>query len=134
MTDDVQQLVEYRFAQARETLAAGRDLLRNGHIRDAINRGYYAMFYGALALLASRQLGTSKHSGVIALLGERFVKTGEFPPETAIYLSQAFDLRLKSDYREFVEPQAEEAEELIERAEAFLAAAGQTWERMKGSP
>lgn len=134
MTDDVRQLVEYRLEQARETLAAGRDLLQGGHIRDTINRGYYAMFYAALGLLAAKQLGTSKHSGVIALLGQRFVITGEFPSEIAAYLGRAFDVRLKSDYREFAEPLEEDAREVLAHAEEFLAAARQTWERMKDNP
>lgn len=113
MTKDVERLVEYRLRQARETLVVAGGLLADEHCRDAINRAYYAMFYAALGLLASRQLGTSKHAGVLSLLGRHFVKTGEFAPGKAAFLRQAFDLRQKCDYREFVDPDASEAAEIV---------------------
>jgi len=104
VTEDVERLVAYRLKQARQTLEAGRDLLCGGYFRDAINRAYYAMFYAALGLLAARQVGSSKHAGVLSLFSRHFVNTGEFPPATAVYLRQAFDVRQKYDYREFAEP------------------------------
>ncbi len=132
MTDDTQRLVEYRLAQARETLEAGQELLAAEHYRDAINRAYYAMFYGALGLLAARQLGSSKHAGVLSLFGEHFVKTGEFASDKAVYFRRAFDLRQKCDYREFVEPDQRQAEETLLHAEQFLSEAKHTWDQMRG--
>jgi len=49
-------------------------------------------FMVGLALLATRMLGTSKHSGVIGLFGKHFVKTGEFSPEAGRHLREAFDV------------------------------------------
>lgn len=57
MNPDTLALVEYRLEQAHDTLEAGRALVTGGHLRDAVNRGYYAMFYAGLALLASRMHG-----------------------------------------------------------------------------
>ncbi len=131
MTRDVEQLVEYRLAQARETLEAGRHLLGGKHYRDAINRAYYAMFYAALGLLAARQLGTSKHSGVLSLFGRHFVKSGQFASDTAVYLRQAFELRQKCDYREFVAPPPEQAEELLAHAEEFIRESRHAWQQMR---
>ncbi|NJN63373.1 MAG: hypothetical protein HC795_19310 [Coleofasciculaceae cyanobacterium RL_1_1] len=37
------------------------------------------MFYALLGLLATKGLGTSKHSGVISLFDREFVRTGIFP-------------------------------------------------------
>ena len=65
MTDDVRRLVEYRLKEAAETLDAAKDLCKSKRWRDVVNRAYYAMFYAGLALLASRMLGTSKHTGVL---------------------------------------------------------------------
>ncbi len=130
MTGDTQRLVEYRLAQAGETLQAGRELLAGKHYRDAINRGYYAMFYAALGLLAARQVGSSKHTGVLSLFGRHFVKTGEFASDKAVYLRQAFDLRQKCDYREFVQPDQHQAEETLLHAEQFLSEAQRTWDQM----
>jgi len=39
----------------------------------AVNRAYYAIFYAANALLCSRRLERSKHSGVLAAFRQHFV-------------------------------------------------------------
>jgi len=61
---------------ASEDLAAARDNLCFGHLRAAVSRAYYAMFYATTALLGSRGLWRSKHQGLIAAFGEQFVKPG----------------------------------------------------------
>jgi uncharacterized protein (UPF0332 family) len=125
MTEDLRKLIAYRLDQAAETLEAARELSAAGHYRDAANRAYYAMFYAALALLASKGLGASKHSGVLSLFNRYFVKTGEFPLEGNRHLREAFELRQGSDYREFVQITREQVEETITHAEAFLGHARQ---------
>ncbi|MBN1509807.1 MAG: HEPN domain-containing protein [Sedimentisphaerales bacterium] len=120
MNEDTRRLIVYRLDQAEETLNAARELSAAGHYRDAVNRAYYAMFYCGLALLASRGLGASKHSGVLSLFNRHFIKTGEFPPEYGRHLREAFDLRQGSDYREFVQISLEQVQEIISKAEAFL--------------
>ena len=45
MTRDIALLVDRRLGQAAETLQVAGELVTSGHLRDAINRGYYAMFY-----------------------------------------------------------------------------------------
>lgn len=127
MTDGAAYLISRRFEQATETLDAARQLLHSGHLRDAINRAYYSMFYAGLALLATRMLGASKHTGVLSLFGKHFVKTGEFSPEAGRHLHEAFDLRQKSDYREDFDPTLGQAEEIVTHAEGFLKEAKQTW-------
>jgi uncharacterized protein (UPF0332 family) len=120
VNDDLRKLIAYRLDQAAETLDAARELSAAGHYRDAVNRAYYAMFYCALALLASKGLGASKHSGVLSLFNRYFVKTGEFPLEDGRHLQEAFELRQGSDYREFVQITREQVQETIAKAEAFL--------------
>ncbi len=124
MKEDLQKLIAYRLDQAAETLAAARELSAAGHYRDAVNRAYYAMFYCALALLASKGLGASKHSGVLSLFNRYFVKTGEFSLEDGRHLQEAFELRQGSDYREFVQITREQVQEAIAKAEAFLQRTG----------
>ena len=86
MTENLSKLIEYRFQQARETLVVANELLQNGHYRDAVNRGYYAMFYCGLGLLAAKNLGSSKHSGVLSLFSRHFVKTGQISIEAGRHL------------------------------------------------
>jgi uncharacterized protein (UPF0332 family) len=120
VTEDIRKLIAYRLNQAAETLDAARELSAAGHYRDAVNRVYYAMFYCGLALLASKGLGASKHSGVLSLFNRHFTKTGEFPVEDARHLQEAFELRQNSDYREFVQITSEQVEEAVAKAEVFL--------------
>jgi uncharacterized protein (UPF0332 family) len=81
------------------------------------------MFYAAVALLATRNLSSARHSGVIALLNNHFVKPGVFPHEMGHYLGQAFDRRAKSDYDDFVFPDPEEVRQLLAHARDFVAKA-----------
>ena len=61
-----------RIDQAEEALDAARLLLGTGHYRGAINRAY-AIFYGILGLLVTRELGTSSHSGALTLFSREFI-------------------------------------------------------------
>ncbi len=123
MNDDLKSLVKYRMDEARESLDEAVLLLDSEKARGALNRAYYAMFYSTLALLAIKELGASKHSGVIRLFHEHYVQDGTFDKEIARSLSIAFDLRNKSDYRELVSPSGEEAKDTLEAAKKFVAEA-----------
>jgi uncharacterized protein (UPF0332 family) len=56
------------------------------------------MFYAVSALLETRRLGTSKHSGAISLFDREFVKAGAFDKRLSKSLHRAFNLRQESDY------------------------------------
>ena len=109
--------VEYRLQEAREVLEEAQILQAQQKHRGAMNRVYYAMFYAVLALLASRGLSATKHSGAISLFHREFVKPGTIPVEIAKFLDIAFDLRNKCDYRDFVTPERERVDELLAAAE-----------------
>lgn len=68
-------------------------------------------------------MGASKHAGVVAKVSEHFIRTGLLPAHVGRALNQAFDLRLRADYREFFQPTAQQADRVIERASEFLGAA-----------
>ncbi len=120
MSEEVRALIDYRIEEAHDALEEATILLQRRKARGALNRVYYAMFYAVLALLASRELSASKHTGAIALFHREFVKTGAIPVEVAKSLDIAFDLRNKSDYRDFVEPDLMQVEELREAAAHFI--------------
>ena len=61
-------LAEHRMTRARTALREADFLIEQHHFNGALNRVYYAAFYAARALLATRQLDSSRHSGVIASL------------------------------------------------------------------
>ena len=119
MKEEIKALIEYRLQEAKESREEAEILLENGKNRDALNRVYYSMFYATLALLSTKQLSASKHSGV-SLFHREFVKTGVISPEVAKFLDVAFDLRSKSDYRDFVMPEESKVREVLRESEVFI--------------
>lgn len=116
----LESLIQYRLTQSEETLWEANILLEQSAFRGSINRSYYAMFYAALGLLATRELGTSKHSGVISLLDREFVKKGIISKALSKSFHRAFDERQASDYGELFEPNLQTATNLYEQAEIFV--------------
>jgi uncharacterized protein (UPF0332 family) len=57
---------------------------------------------------------------MLSLFNRHFVKTGEFPLEDGRRLQEAFELRQRSDYHEFIQITREQAQEAVAKAEAFL--------------
>jgi uncharacterized protein (UPF0332 family) len=120
---DKEALLAYRLREAEETLADARTILEaGGSTRTVINRSYYAMFYGVLALFIQEgtDIQTSRHAGVIGLFDKEFVHPGKFPVKYSRMLHRLFDARQESDYKEFVQFSTEEALKFSEMAEAFV--------------
>lgn len=70
-----------RLESAEERLKAARLLLERQMYADAVSRAYYAVFQAARAALATRDLDSRKHSGIIGLFNQQFVKTGILPKD-----------------------------------------------------
>lgn len=121
MTESRKALVEYRLTQALDSIKEADVLNQSGMSRRSVmNRLYYAMFYAVLALLQEKEMGTSKHSGAIALFDREYVKTGAFPKEMSKSLHRAFELRQKGDYMEETEVTAGDVEEIRLASEQFV--------------
>ncbi len=116
----LRKLVALRMQQAAETLREARVLLAERAPRGAISRAYYAMFCAVLALLATKGLGTSKHSGTIALFDREFVKPGDLPKELSRSLHMAFEHRQQADYGELTPLDEMVVVRGIEEAETFV--------------
>jgi uncharacterized protein (UPF0332 family) len=117
--------------RARHDLRATQINLDQGLYGVAVTRAYYAIFYAANALLASKGISRSKHSGVHSAFGEHFVKAGLIESEYAKMLGHAFDSRLDSDYdvlftveRTLAEEVFCDAQRFVDRAEQYLRRTG----------
>ena len=118
---DKQAVINYRLQRAQETLSDAHLLFKQGgSLWSVVNRAYYAMFYAVLALLTSIGKGASKHSGVIALFDQHFVKPGHFPKEMSKAIHKVFDLRQMGDYREFFTLDKEQVQEVLDLADSFV--------------
>jgi uncharacterized protein (UPF0332 family) len=116
----LRELVQLRMQQARETLHEAQILRAEQAYRGAVNRAYYAMFYATLAVLATKGLGSSKHSGVISLFDREFVKPGDLPKALSRSLHTAFERRQQADYGELTQLDESVVTGMIEKAEAFI--------------
>lgn len=113
-------LAKYRIERAKEIIKEAEDSFKQSHLSLAVNRSYYAMFTSARALLALKELDSSKHSGVISLFNQHIVKTGLFLKEFSKFLSEAKDMREGADYGDFVKITEEDARGQINHAQKFL--------------
>ncbi len=90
--------IEDRDGALNAFLQAIREQLGD-HLYDfASSRAYYAAFYAMQAILLTKDLSFSKHSGVIAAFNRQFIKTGVFPKEFSKLISRLFRERQTGDY------------------------------------
>jgi len=113
------EIQEY-IALANEELSAAQDNLRLAHLRAAVSRAYYAMFYAATAVLGSRGQWRSKHQGLIAAFGQFLVKPGLVEPRYGRILHDTFEARLDSDYAPHPDLNEASAQQLMTNADEFV--------------
>jgi uncharacterized protein (UPF0332 family) len=108
-------------SEAENRLRAARHLLEEKFYDDAVSRAYYSMYFSTVALLLTRNIRVKTHKGLIARFGQEFVDTGIIERYYGRALRIAEELRSEADYSISREILEEEACEIIEDAEKFLA-------------
>lgn len=114
------ELINYRREKAKSTLEDAQIMFDKVSLFTTVNRIYYAIFYEVIALLLTKGLSSSKHSGVRSLFNREFVKSGIVNEEYADFYNKMFDFRLKGDYGDFVEFEKEKVQEWLKKAEDFI--------------
>ncbi|MGB9633033.1 MAG: HEPN domain-containing protein [Chloroflexaceae bacterium] len=118
MTPEREQELKANLERAEDSLQAAKELTRKDYYDFAASRAYYA----ATAALLNEGLDFSKHSGVIASIHQRFVKTGKLSKEQGKDLNWLFEIRNVGDYGGAAHVSRSEAEQAIQAAERFLQA------------
>jgi uncharacterized protein (UPF0332 family) len=106
--------------RAETNLQVARELLEKGYYDISTSRAYYAAFYAASALLLNQGFDTSKHSGVIALIHQHFVKSGKLSKEQGRNLNWLFELRSVGDYGVSLHVLLEDYQRAVKTAEIFF--------------
>lgn len=114
-----QDKIRKYLAHSRQAVETGKLVMAHEDYITAVNRAYYAIFYAANALLATKGLERSKHSGVIAAFRQHFVKTGIIEPEFSRFYGAVMDERHAGDY-DLVQLDFESASRHLENATQFL--------------
>ena len=113
--------------RAHEMLDAAAHNIAGSFYGSGINRAYYAIFYSANALLLTRGISRSKHSGVIAAFRQYFVRSGLIESEYGDVYGRVMDDRHLSDYDVEVSIDPEraradlaDAQRFVERVDRYL--------------
>jgi uncharacterized protein (UPF0332 family) len=122
MNEELNDLIGYRIARAKETLEEARVLADSGHWNACVNRLYYACFYAVSALLSKHDLSSSKHSGIRSFFNHNFVKSGIFLKETAVIYNSLFERRQEGDYEVFVKFTKTDVNPWLKETEVFVNA------------
>jgi uncharacterized protein (UPF0332 family) len=120
MNKELNDLINYRIARAKETLEEAVLLADSGHWNASVNRLYYACFYAVSALLSKHEVSSSKHSGIRSFFNHNFVKNGVFPKETAVIYNSLFERRQEGDYEVFVIFKENDVKPWISETEIFV--------------
>ena len=81
------------------------------------------MFHAARALLLVKNIKTRTHRGLLSEFNRVYIHTDLVPQEFSGDLSNAFSHRLKADYEPSLQVSTEDADWVLERAEAFVTLA-----------
>jgi hypothetical protein len=105
---------------ADEALSVAQLNFDNEYYTATINRAYYAIFYAANALLATQKLSRSKHSGVLSVFRQHFIKTELLPTDLSVIYGQVMDDRQEGDYEILAATSKEDAEFDLAQARYFV--------------
>lgn len=116
----IDNVIKYRRERAKETLEEAEIMLDNNKLIAAVNRIYYAIFYEVFALLLTKGLSSSKHSGVRSLFNKEFVKPGIISEEYGDFYNRLFEFRQRGDYEDFVEFDYEKVKSWFDNTKDFI--------------
>lgn len=120
-------LAKYRLEKAKSELKASAALIDAGLLPQSLSRSYYSIFHAVRALLAFEGVDSKKHAGVISHFSNLFVRTDLLDRDMVQILTNAFEVRQNSDYKDFyvvvkddVIKQHENAQTFLQKIEAFI--------------
>jgi len=116
------EIINYRRKRAKESLEEARIMFENIKLFATVNRIYYSIFYEVTALLLTKGLSSSKHTGTRSMFNREFVKSGIIREEIGSFYNKMFEFRQKSDYGDFVQFEKEKVASWLKRAEGFIIA------------
>jgi uncharacterized protein len=97
-------------------------LLDSGHANTGVNRLYYACFYAISALLLTKGLTATRHSGLRTLFHQHVIRAELLPLVQGQFYDRLFDQRQQSDYADLVHFDVHEVRSWCGEAQAFVDA------------
>ena len=113
-------MILYWIEKAEQDIASAKDNYTAERLVNAVREAYFACFPAFSALLLKDEKTFKKHREVRAALHRDYIRTQKLEPECGKHYDWLFDNRQKADYRPFVQFEAEQVKEIIEKSEAFV--------------
>jgi len=120
MDEETKTLIRVRIESSQDDLEAAKELLNLKRYRAAVNRAYYAIFSLTNAVLLTKRIERSKHSGVEAAFIQYFVKAGVIEAEYGRIFDYVRKKREESDYSVQIKIDEEIAKKVVREAERFI--------------
>lgn len=117
---NITDLILYRLERAKESIIEAENMANISHWNSCINCLYYACFYAVSALLISKNLSSSKHTGIKALFNQHFVKTNIIPKKYGEHYNHLFIYRQQSDYEDFFRMEESKVKPWIALSKDFI--------------
>jgi len=99
-----------------------------------VNRLYYACFYAVSALLLTKGLTATRHSGLRTLFHQHLIRPGLLPLGQGQLYDRLFDQRQRSDYAGLVQFDIHEVRAWYGEAQVFVEAAAVLIQQALTSP
>ncbi len=115
-----QKMVRHWWGKAEKSIEAARREIAAEDYDFAINRLYYALFYGVMAALLERGLSFKKHSGVRSAFHREFIKKEILNKSQGKLYDRLFEDRQEGDYTALVEFDKDYVEKQLVNCIAFL--------------
>ena len=116
------EFVTRQLQLSREFLDDSEAFLEQRRLRSAVDRAYYAIHYGAVALLCHSGVRPPRtHSGLVNVFGLELVNRGTIAPEFGRILGRAIRSRARSTYTADAVISLEDAQSAVSAAGRFLA-------------
>lgn len=124
MTNDNRNTnAQHELDRASACIAEAQTLVAAGLPYGAASRAYYAVFHAIRALLFSLGIEVNSHRAAFNLLGEHFVRPGLLGPALAREAAHMQRDREDADYMTEAVFTADEAKDMVELAQRFIATA-----------
>jgi uncharacterized protein len=123
VTEGTRTLVRYRLSRlsrAKEAIEEAVLLLESDHTNTFVNRLYYACFYAVSALLLTKGLSATRHSGIRVLFHQNIVKPGLLSISQGSIYDKLFDNRQKGDYVDLIRFEVQDVQSWLDEARAFV--------------
>lgn len=119
--EERQTLIALQHSKALRFLKDADDMVEQQRWDLAANRYYYACFHAVQSLFIKDGLSAHKHSSLVNLFSQHYVKTGKASIHYGGFLARMMQLRQKADYNCYYDIDEKDVKEIVSLSHDFIA-------------